>query len=536
MPFPFPIDWKKPDYRQVYDWRLERLKKLRSKPSLMAGLRVMYRENPAQFIIDWGSTFDPRNVDQGLPAWMPFLLFPKQEEWVHWFLERWAAREAGLIEKSRDMGMSWLTVATAASLCIFRPGVVAGFGSRKEDLVDRIGDPDSLFWKAREFVANLPPEFRGGWERGPSCSPFMRMIFPDTGSMMRGEAGDSIGRGGRTSFYFVDEAAHIERPELVDASLVANTNCRIDLSSVKGTANPFAAKRFGGKIKVFSFHWRDDPRKSDEWAAKKKAETDPVVWAQEYEIDYAAAVEGVVIPAEWVRAAEDAHLKLRIVPSGELLAALDVCDEGKDKNGYCAGRGILVSRVDEWSGVGTDIMGTVEKAFLMCDEDRVERLRYDGDGLGAGVRGDARVINERRRHQKMREIPVDVFQGSDGVFEPERVDKRTGRKNIDLFMNRKAQGWWALRARFDATYRAVVKGEPVDHDSIISLDSRMPLLQKLMAELSQPTWSTNALGKLLIDKAPDGVKSPNLADSVMMRFAPTVRRPMKINPAVLARA
>jgi hypothetical protein len=33
------------------------------------------------------------------------------------------------------------------------------------------------------------------------------------------------------------------------------------LSSVNCTANAFAKKRFGGKIKVFSFHWRDDPRK-----------------------------------------------------------------------------------------------------------------------------------------------------------------------------------------------------------------------------------------------------------------------------------
>ncbi|EBG2976120.1 TerL protein, partial [Salmonella enterica subsp. enterica] len=39
-------------------------------------------------------------------------------------------------------------------------------------------------------------------------------------------------------------------------------------------------------------------------------------------------------------------------------------------------------------------------------------------------------------------------------------------------------------------------------------------------ELSQPTWSKNAVGKILVDKQPDGTKSPNLADSVMIAYAP----------------
>jgi hypothetical protein len=39
-------------------------------------------------------------------------------------------------------------------------------------------------------------------------------------------------------------------------------------------------------------------------------------------------------------------------------------------------------------------------------------------------------------------------------------------------------------------------------------------------ELSQPTWSKNAVGKILVDKQPEGTKSPNLADAVMINYAP----------------
>ena len=52
----------------------------------------------------------------------------------------------------------------------------------------------------------------------------------------------------------------------------------------------------------------------------------------------------------------------------------------------------------------------------------------------------------------------------------------------------------------------------------------------------QPTYSQDALGKMLINKAPPGSKSPNLADAVMMRFARVERAPMKISDSVLAAA
>ena len=46
------------------------------------------------------------------------------------------------------------------------------------------------------------------------------------------------------------------------------------------------------------------------------------------------------------------------------------------------------------------------------------------------------------------------------------------------------------------------------------------MLNKLISELIQPQFKQNNSGKILIDKLPDGARSPNLADSVMMAFAP----------------
>src|ERR1700749_2182498 len=164
MPIPMVFDFRKPDYVAGFKRRAEKLKKIRENPAILPFLKAYYKENPAQFIIDWGCTIDPRNIEKGLPAVVPFLLFEKQEEWIKWTVEQWKNGEFCLTEKSRDMGASWMAVALSVTLCLFNDGMTIGFGSRKEDSVDKRGDPQSLFYKVREFIKMLPREFRGNWE------------------------------------------------------------------------------------------------------------------------------------------------------------------------------------------------------------------------------------------------------------------------------------------------------------------------------------------------------------------------------------
>lgn len=521
MPIPFPFDFKNPDYVAVFEWRTERLKRLREKPELLPLLKDYYREHPAQFIIDWGMTFDPRNVERGLPATIPFLLFPKQEEWIEWFLERWKQQEPGITEKTRDMGMSWLTIGFACTVCLFYQGLVAGFGSRKEEYVDKLGEPKSLLEKGRIFMQLLPKEFLDGWD-AKKHAPFMRLIFPKTNSIITGEAGDGIGRGARTSFYIVDESAFLERPQLIDKSLSLTTNCRQDISTPNGMGNPFAQRRHSGKTKIFTFHWRDDPRKDQAWYDKQVNDLDPVTVAQEIDINYAASVEGVVVPSAWVQAAIDAHTKLGITPTGRKYGALDVADEGKDLNCFAGRYGFLLNFLKSWSGKNSDIYQSVVKTFDICEELALDSFDYDSDGLGAGVRGDARNINERRVENHKRHIRDNPFRGSGPVWDPEGEMVKS-RKNKDYFANYKAQAWWALRLRFQATHRAVVEKLPFNPDDIISIDPKLDELAQLSMELSQPTWSLNPVGKIVINKQPDGTLSPNRADAVMIAYQPAPR-------------
>jgi len=519
---PACFDWKNPDYTAVLKQRLERLQKIRATPQHLPALRLHYQNHIAQFLDDWAVTVDPRVAAKGRSAFMPLKLFPKQVELVNWFIALWKSGEPGVLVKARDIGASWLAMATACSLCVFHKNMMVGIGSAKEDKLDRSGDPDTLFYKGRQFLANLPQEFRGGFDVTKN-SAHLRIIIPETGSSITGEAGDQIGRGGRKAIFFLDESAHIPRPQLIDAALATATDCRIDMSSVNGSANSFAERARSGKIKRFDFGWRDDPRKDGRWYAQKASELDPVTLAQEIDCNFAASAEGLLIPSNWVQSAIGAHRNLGIEPTGMKYSGFDVADAGANRCALAARHGILLERLQSWSGQGGDLYRSTVRAFSLLDEwgYAQDSFMYDSDGLGAGIRGCADRINEDRTAAHRGRVRVQAFRGSGAVWNP-RDQMVKGSVNEDYFLNLKAQSWWALRMRFEQTWRAM-QGLPYQREELISINPNLPELTALVLELSQPTYARTASGKLTIDKVPDGARSPDLADSVMIAFAPSTR-------------
>ena len=241
-------------------------------------------------------------------------------------------------------------------------------------------------------------------------------------------------------------------------------------------------------------------------------------------------MEGILIPAIWVLSAIDAHIKLGLTASGIRKIGFDVADEGADKNAICCRYGIVIEHLEQWSGKDSDIFKSVEKVVNLSEQLDYEIVDYDADGLGAGVRGDAKKINEQRKKERFHEIEFNPFRGSGEVVDPdgnpfqlsnELRDRGKGRTNADFFANAKAQSWWSLRRRFQLTYRAVNGETDYSPDDLISIPSSLPDHKRLAIELSQPTFSeSHTTGKLIVDKKPEGARSPNLADAVMIAFAP----------------
>ena len=92
--------------------------------------------------------------------------------------------------------------------------------------------------------------------------------------------------------------------------------------------------------------------------------------------------------------------------------------------------------------------------------------------------------------------------------------------NEDFFVNLKIQSWWRLRARFEKTYKVITQGANFPLEELISLPSTLENLHVIERELSQPVFKYNSVGKVLVDKKPEGAISPNLADAIVMCFNP----------------
>lgn len=524
-----------PDYKAEFSRRLKGYNKITADlQKLWPPLYHHYSQNPVDWINDWCITYDPR-AKKPIPKVMPFILFPRQVELVQFLHESLIDGESGLIEKARDMGASWVACAFSVWMMLFIPGAAVGFGSRKEDLVDKIGDPKSLIEKIRMTLRYLPPWMMPegfDWKKHAS---HMKIINPENRSNITGEAGDNIGRGGRTSLYFKDEAAHYERPELIEAAIGDNTDVQIDISSVNGPNNVFYRRRMAGEVwepgkkiapgvtRVFIMDWRDHPGKTQAWYDKRRKKADEEgllhVFAQEVDRDYTGAQDRIIIQQQWVKAAIDAHIKLSFSAEGAKIAGLDVADEGGDKNAYVSRHGVVMTACEDW-GEG-DTGKTARRAVTLAKQDGVLELFYDSIGVGAGVKAETNRLKEEGLIPK--HLSIKPWSASekplDGSKRLIQGDFNTP-TNEDFFLNLKAQGWWRLSQRFYKTFQAVTQGAKYDPAELISLPSTMPKLNELTVQLSQATQVETPSGKMKVDKKADGARSPNLADAVVMCYCP----------------
>lgn len=461
------------------------------------------------FVDRYCKTYDPRLLAEGKSATIDFKLFPKQREYLLWIDDKVRNRKSGLVEKSRDMGITWLSCAYALHGLLFKPGFSAGFGSRKLDLVDRKMDMNSILEKIRFMHRQLP-----SYLQDPNFSDAYCRITNGEGSVI-GEGGDDIGRGGRTTVFFVDEAAYIEHYDRVEAALSQNTDTVIEISTHNGVGTRFFQKRNEGRVDVFVFDWRDDPRKTQEWYDRKKEETDSSIFAQEVDRNAMASLTNTVIKSEWIMAAVDFPMDYGSV----IEAGLDVADGGADSSVYISRAGAKVLSIEKWKTSNT--IQTAHKATEFARRDKVQTLKYDRVGVGSGVAATFDLATDLG-------FETIGVHGSDSPTEKIKFDDLPNVYITERFINKRAENWWSLRRRFQRTYEHKNGLRQYPMDELISI----PNHQTLINELSIVQYKYVESGKVKIESKEDlkarGIKSPDYADALVYCYAFTFKRFMGI--------
>lgn len=267
------------------------------------------------FIYYFGWTYDPREKLENQKV--PFLLYPFQRELLTWFRENIDATTGSIerrdlfIEKSRDMGLSWLVYIMAVWYWLFRDGNIL-VGSNTATDVDKQGDMSTPFEKMRFLIRELPQ-----WILPPGFDlskdmPEMLIRGKRSGQQIVGKPSTvNFGRGPRVTFAILDEFQSWENAQSAFTSCSQTTNCRIIIGTPLGPHN-YYAKLARGEVKQTVIkkrvHWSLHPTKSagltrtpegeltSPWYEEQKKSMAPEEIASELDIKYDTSTAGKVFP------------------------------------------------------------------------------------------------------------------------------------------------------------------------------------------------------------------------------------------------
>lgn len=224
--------------------------------------RIGLLEACKQDILFWVNTFvfqfNPQHFGDEVG---PFITWDFQDDDVRKVLRCLEERKDLRWQKSREMGVSWLTVIVMTWLCLFHERKKGLVISQDADGVDRPDDPDCLFWKIQFILEHLPDWMsRGAFKRK------MGFTFPATNSTINGEANTvKAGVGGRASMVLFDEFGQFKDGGEIFSRTADTSYCRVFVFTHKNTESMaydlcFDVKYAG--MESIVTHWTKHPEKN----------------------------------------------------------------------------------------------------------------------------------------------------------------------------------------------------------------------------------------------------------------------------------
>lgn len=271
------------------------LRALEDKP-FRQGLLEACRLDILFYINTFCWSFNPKK--KGLAAARPFITWDFQERallatpedsdspGLLWCYEN---DKNAVIEKSRDMGATWLLLIMQDWLALFHPYFQSLNISRNEDAVDD-KTQDSLFWKLRWMHRHLPD-----WMTGQIEDTKLYLGYPRTSSAVTGQASTGrAGVSGRAGFIFVDEVAHIREATEIRQRTANVADCRVFVSTHEGAGTEFYRLVNTPEMVQLQMHWTEHPehKRGLYRSALKNGVPDILDTAYKFPPDYEFVLDG----------------------------------------------------------------------------------------------------------------------------------------------------------------------------------------------------------------------------------------------------
>lgn len=249
-------------YRENMEWRRKLLAKASRDRLFREKIRELFHRDILFAFNAMFFTYDPRKRPYHC---QPFCTYDYQDEVLLDLVHAIHNGEDFLIEKSRDMGASWMIMLTFVWFWL-NPSGGSDFlcGSRIEDYVDKKGDMRTLLEKARYTVYKLPGWLRPKGFRRNLHDNFMRLRNPETGASITGESNNpNFSTGGRYAGILFDEFAKWEGSDESAWTAAGDASpCRLPVSTPFGAGGKYYVLATEGKTDKSTLHWTLHPEKS----------------------------------------------------------------------------------------------------------------------------------------------------------------------------------------------------------------------------------------------------------------------------------
>lgn len=309
-------------------WRTKILRKARVNLEFREMLRRLFYED---ILFAFNAFFYTLDVRRRPHHHQPFCTYPYQDVEILALRNAIDEGEDKCLEKSRDMGVTWIVLGTMFWFwCQPSGGADFLLGSRIEDYVDKKGDPRTHFAKLRYLLNRLPKWLRPKGFNPRSHDTFMKLVNPTTESSFTGESNNpNFSTQGRYLGILYDEFAKWEGSD--ESAWTAGGDaspCRIAVSTPFGAGGQFYRLVTDGRTRKATLHWSLHPRKArglnclwpapnehekgdkrinwqpeekltSEWYEKECARRLPSEIAQELDIDYLGAGRPVFEGKAW---------------------------------------------------------------------------------------------------------------------------------------------------------------------------------------------------------------------------------------------
>lgn len=360
---------------------------------------------------------------------------------------------------------------------------------------------DGAWSEIRKWLAALPEALRGQLDAGEErvtlkAAPEMGFVVRRTASKSNPQA--LAGIHAKHVLYLIDEASGIE--EVIFETAAGSLSTHDAMAAMFSNPTKASGFFFDSHNKMRS-RWRTW-RVNSEDVPRAQGHIEDIIAAygkgsNKYRVrvlgEFPTAADDTVIPLELIEAAVNRNVApLSFIP----VWGVDVGRFGDDASALAKRQGnVLLEPPKEWHGKDTVQLATlILHEYRATHEDmRPSEIIVDEIGIGAGVVDQMRILG----------LPVRGVN----VGEAASTD--------DKYMRLRDEGWFQARAWFAERGCRLPSG-----------------CDKLISELSGPTYDYSASGKIVVEPKKEmkkrGLPSPNQADAFINTLFGGLERPISM--------